>query len=112
MKLIASLLKTDSALPWLAPTRIVIALLFTMPFDGRIPSFLCACVGAPHGPSHQQWILGSCQALLLIELVVGLSFMCGALVRLASPVAMIDFAIRGASNIGASIAPASNIFSA
>ena len=109
MNLIERIVRTERIV-WILPARLVIGLALFMPVGGGIGTLFPACIGSRDAANAGAPLI-HCEALRAIEVIAGLGFLCGAFVRLLIIPAFVDFAIRVASNFGASFPDANPMLS-
>ena len=102
MATMKSLVKTDDVLR-IVPVRLLIGMFLIIPIGGGIESLISTCNEVAHSAVLDGTALHLCQLLRGIELITGLSFIFGFLIRVMSLPALIDLAIRVVSNGGASL---------
>ena len=97
-----SLVNTGNEL-WIAPARLIIGISLIMPIGGGIGSLIPNCHEAVQGAVLEGNALPLCQLLRGIELIIGICFIFGFLIRAVSLPVMMGLAIRVVSNGGASL---------
>jgi putative oxidoreductase len=88
---------------WIAPARLIIGIFLIMPIGGGISSLIPNCHEAAQGAVLEGNALPLCQLLRGIELIMGICFIFGFLIRAVSLPVVMDLAIRVVSNGGASL---------
>ena len=95
-------LVSTSGLRWVVPSRVLIALMLLFPIGGGIQHLFVFYAAEAQTPNIM--VLGTGVLLRMIEILSGVSFLCGSALRLATLPALIIFFLRAVANSANSFA--------